>query len=48
MTLTLILIAVVTSTIGIIHFVSGRLGHRRALGSVSEQWLAEYRQDHGW
>jgi len=48
MTLTLILIAVITSSIGIIHVVSGRLGQRRALGSVSQQWLAEYRQDHGW
>lgn len=48
MALTLILIALVITTTAVLRLAGGRVGHTGPLGSVSQQWLAEYRQDHGW
>lgn len=48
MALTFILIALAITTIGVLRWVTGRVSHNGSLGSVSQQWLSEYRQDHGW
>jgi len=41
MTLTLIVVALLTSTVGWLQWGAGRVRRKTALGSVSQQWLAE-------
>jgi hypothetical protein len=40
--------AAIVCTIGLIVWLFRRPSNLADLGSVSGQWLAEYRQDHGW